>query len=337
MGKKKVYIAYTGGTIGMKPSSNGFVTERGYFGEQIKNYPELYHPDMPDFELHEYEHLIDSADITPQDWYQISQDIESNFDDFDGFIVLHGTDTMAYTSSALSFMLEDLSKPVIVTGSQIPWSEMRSDGKENLVTSLLLAANYNIPEVGLFFHNRLYRGNRVRKLDATGFYAFQSPNFPALVEAGTKIDVKHDLLLKDPQKMLRVRHIAPPKVVVLSLFPGFPGHILKSLFESDIKGLVLMTYGMGNAPSEDEEMLQLLEQASGKGVVIVNCTQCNKGIVDMNGYATGKALLNAGVINGFDMTPEATMTKLSYLLSCDLEIDEIKRLMQTSLRGELTV
>jgi len=337
VGKKKVYIAYTGGTIGMKPSSNGFVTERGYFTRQIESYPELYHSEMPEFELHEYEHLIDSADITPQDWYHISQDIESKFNDFDGFIVLHGTDTMAYTASALSFMFEDLSKPVIVTGSQIPWSEMRSDGKDNLVTSLVLAANYNIPEVGLFFHNRLYRGNRARKLDATGFYAYQSPNFPALVEVGTKIDVKYDLLLKDPEKMLRVRHIAPPKVVVLSLFPGFPSHILKSIFESDIQGLVLMTYGMGNAPSEDKEMLKLLEQASNKGVIIVNCTQCNKGIVDMNGYATGKALLNIGVINGFDMTPEATMTKLSYLLSCDLKIDEMKQLMQTSLRGELTV
>lgn len=335
MAKKKVYIAYTGGTIGMKPSKNGFVPESGYFTELILNMPEFSSPEMPEVAICEYEKLIDSSDITPEDWYRISQDIESRFDDFDGFIVLHGTDTMAYTASALSFMLEDLSKPVIVTGSQIPWSQMRTDAKENLMTSLLLAANYDIPEVGLYFHNRLYRGNRARKVDASGFHAFQSPNFPALVNVGTKIQVNQELLLKDPAKTLRIQKIEPPKVVILSLFPGFPVEMLSAVLSANIKGLVLMTYGMGNAP-KDPDLLASLKAASDQGIVIVNCTQCYKGSVDMSGYATGKGLLDAGVISGFDMTPEATLTKLSYLLSCNYPVDEIKQKMQTNLRGELT-
>jgi len=336
MSKKKVYIAYTGGTIGMKPSAKGFVPEPGYFSEQIAKLPEFSSSEMPEIVTHEYKNLIDSSDITPEDWYCISQDIASKIDDFDGFVVLHGTDTMAYTASALSFMLEDLSKPVIVTGSQIPWSQMRTDAKENLITSLILAANYDIPEVGLYFHNRLYRGNRARKVDASGFHAFQSPNFPAIVDVGSNIKVRQKLLLKDPEKTLKIQKIAPPKVIILALFPGFPSEMLASILSTSIKGIVLMTYGMGNAPSNDKTLLKLLQQASDNGVVIVNCTQCYKGSVDMSGYATGHALQVAGVISGFDMTPEATLTKLSYLLSCDYSVDEIKQKMQTNLRGELT-
>lgn len=335
MSQKKVYVAYTGGTIGMKPSSKGFVPESGYFTRLIANLPEFADADMPQIEMCEYDNLIDSSDITPEDWYRISQDIKSKYDDFDGFVVLHGTDTMAYTASALSFMLEDLSKPVIVTGSQIPWSQMRTDARDNLITSLILAANYDIPEVGLFFHNRLYRGNRARKLDASGFHAFQSPNFPAIVDVGTKIKVHQELLLTEPEKTLKIQKIAPPKVVILSLFPGFPAEMLQAVLSASIEGLVLMTYGMGNAPN-DKVLLQALKHASDHGVVIVNCTQCYKGSVDMSGYATGQGLLDVGVISGFDMTPEATLTKLSYLLSCDYSVAEIKQKMQTNLRGELT-
>ncbi len=336
MAKKKVYIAYTGGTIGMMPSDKGFVPKSGYFTDVLNNLPEFSDDEMPDIEINEYKNLIDSSDITPDDWFQISQDIKSKYNDFDGFIVLHGTDTMAYTASALSFMLEDLSKPVIVTGSQIPWSQMRTDAKDNLISSLILAANYDIPEVGLYFHNKLYRGNRARKVDANGFHAFQSPNFPAIVDVGAKISVREELLLKDESKKLRVQKIAPPKVIILALFPGFPAEMLASILTTSIKGIVLMTYGMGNAPTNDKLLMSLLKQASDSGVVIVNCTQCFKGSVDMSGYATGRGLQDMGVISGFDMTPEATLTKLSYLLSCDYSVDEIKQKMQTSLRGELT-
>ncbi|MGX5173876.1 asparaginase [Aliikangiella sp. IMCC44653] len=334
--KPRVYIAYTGGTIGMKPSDKGFIPESGFFSQQIYSLPEMKSPDMPEIEINEYENLIDSSNITPEDWYRISQDIESRFDEFDGFVVLHGTDTMAYTASALSFMLEDLSKPVIVTGSQIPYSQIRTDARDNLITSLLLAGNYHIPEVGLYFHNRLYRGNRARKLDASGFHAFESPNFPAIAEVGTKIHVNRELLLKEPAKRLKIQKITPPKVIILSLFPGFASELLEKVLSSDIQGLVLMTYGMGNAPCNDAKLVKLLSQASQQGVVIVNCTQCYKGSVDMSGYATGQGLLEAGVISGFDMTPEATLTKLSYLLSCDLSVADIKQKMQSNLRGELT-
>lgn len=336
MNKKKVYVAYTGGTIGMKPSAKGFVPESGYFTELISSLPEFESPDMPIIEMREYDNLIDSSNITPEDWYRISQDIESRFDEFDGFVVLHGTDTMAYTASALSFMLEDLSKPVIVTGSQIPWSQMRTDARDNFVTSLLLAGNYEIPEVGLYFHNRLYRGNRSRKLDASGFHAFESPNFPAIAEVGTKIKLHDELLLTEPAERLKIRKISTPQVVIISLFPGFPAELLDNVLSSSIRGLVLMTYGMGNAPCNDKTLLSQLRKASDQGVVIVNCTQCYKGSVDMSGYETGTALLDTGVISGFDMTPEATLTKLSYLLSSDLSVEEIKQRMQTNLRGELT-
>ena len=336
MSNKRVYIAYTGGTIGMKPSDNGFVTEAGYFAEQVNKLPELAYPDMPQIVVNEYENLIDSSNVTPEDWYRISEDIKSRYDDFDGFIVLHGTDTMAYTASALSFMLEDLSKPVIVTGSQIPWSQMRTDARENLVTSILLASSYDIPEVSLYFHNRLYRGNRARKVDASGFHAFQSPNFPALVTVGSQINVNQEIILKDPSKPLKINRISPPKVVVLSLFPGFSADMLEAVLNSGIQGLVLMTYGTGNAPCNDMKFLHLLAAANHAGIIIVNCTQCLKGSVDMSNYETGQELLKAGVISGFDMTPEATLTKLSYLLSSDCTSEEVKQKMQISLRGELT-
>ncbi|TQV77450.1 asparaginase [Aliikangiella marina] len=336
MNHKKVYVAYTGGTIGMKPSEKGFIPESGYFADLISSLPEFESPEMPQVVINEYDDLIDSSNITPEHWFQISQDIASRFDDYDGFVVLHGTDTMAYTASALSFMLEDLSKPVIVTGSQIPWSQMRTDARDNFITSLLLAGNYDIPEVGLYFHNRLYRGNRARKLDASGFHAFESPNFPAIAEVGTKIKLKQHLLLREPAETLKIRKIATPQVIILSLFPGFPAELLDYVLSSSVKGLVLMTYGMGNAPCNDKAMLKSLEKASNRGVVIVNCTQCSKGSVDMSGYETGQALLDVGVISGFDMTPEATLTKLSYLLSSELTVDEIKQQMHTNLRGELT-
>jgi len=336
MSNKRVYIAYTGGTIGMKPSAKGFVPESGYFAEQINKLPELAYPDMPEIVVHEYDNLIDSSNITPDDWYCISEDIKSVYDEFDGFIVLHGTDTMAYTASALSFMLEDLSKPVIVTGSQIPWSQMRTDARDNLITSLLLASQYDIPEVSLYFHNRLYRGNRARKVDAIGFHAFQSPNFPALVKVGSQIKVNQEILLKDPSKPLKINKIMHPKVVVLSLFPGFSADMLEAVLNSGIQGVVLMTYGMGNAPCNDLKFLHLLSAANHAGIIIVNCTQCLVGSVDMSSYETGQELLRCGVISGFDMTPEATLTKLSYLLSSECSVDEIKQKMQISLRGELS-
>jgi len=187
MQKKSIYVAYTGGTIGMQRSEHGYVPVSGHLQTQLANMPEFHRADMPDFTIHEYQPLMDSSDMTPQDWQTIANDIRDNYDDYDGFVILHGTDTMAFTASALSFMLENLSKPVIVTGSQIPLAELRSDGQQNLLNSLYVAANYPINEVGLFFNNTPYRGNRPTKAHAAGFNAFASPNLSPLLEAGIHI------------------------------------------------------------------------------------------------------------------------------------------------------
>ncbi|MBO1520254.1 asparaginase [Oceanisphaera pacifica] len=335
MTKKKIYIAYTGGTIGMQKSDNGYVPVAGFVGKRLANMPEFHDPEMPDFHLNEYSPLIDSANMTPADWQRIANDIQANYAHYDGFVVLHGTDTMAFTASALSFMLEDLDKPVIITGSQIPLTELRSDGRPNLLNALYVAAHYPINEVSLFFHNRLYRGNRASKEHADGFEAFDSPNFPPLLNAGIDIRVYAGKLGRPSGKPLMVSPIIPQPIGMITLYPGISLSVIAHLLQQPIKALLISSYGVGNAP-QTPDLLSVLANASARGVVIVNLTQCQRGSVNMEGYAPGQALAATGVISGFDMTPEAALTKLHYLLSKGLSPQQVRERMGQNLRGELT-
>jgi L-asparaginase len=338
MTRKRIYIAYTGGTIGMAKSVNGYVPTAGFLTQSIRQMPEFHRDEMPLFDINEYDPLIDSANMSPADWQKIADDIYSHYDDYDAFIVLHGTDTMAFTASALSFMFDRLSKPIIVTGSQIPLSELRSDGQVNLLESLYIAANYPINEVGLYFNNKLFRGNRSTKIHADGFEAFASTNYAELIEAGINIVLvngknphRNDLTLP-----MTLANIQPQPVGVISLYPGISTEVIANIIEQPVKALIIQSYGVGNAP-QNKDFLDLLKRACESGIIIINRTQCVKGTVNMGGYATGNALREAGVISGFDMTLEATLTKLHYLLSQDLSVEVIKQKMQQNLRGELTV
>jgi L-asparaginase len=334
---KRVYIAHTGGTIGMKKTTAGYVPEPGYLQEQMKRLPELKSSQVPDYKIHEYDPLQDSSNMAPDDWLKIADDIVANYDRYEGFVVLHGTDTMAYTASALPFMLQGLRKPVVLTGAQVPLCEIRNDARDNLVTAMLIAANFAIPEVCLCFGSRLLRGNRSIKVDADGFDAFASPNFPALGSVGIRIKINWGLVLPpaEPSVPVAVRPMRESRVAVLRLFPGISADIVRNVLQPPIKGLVLETYGIGNGP-QDPDLIEALKTASARGVVIINCTQCIKGSVNMADYATGSALAGAGVISGFDLTVEAAVAKMAYLLSRNLPPEDVKTKMQIDMRGELS-
>ncbi|REL37384.1 asparaginase [Thalassotalea euphylliae] len=340
MMKKNIYVAYTGGTIGMKQSDQGYIPVKGHLTDAINRTPDFHRTEMPDFVINEYEPLIDSSNMTPKDWQRIADDIYQHYDDFDAFVVLHGTDTMAYTASALSFMFQHLSKPIIVTGSQIPFSQLRSDGQENLLNSLFIAANYPINEVGLYFNNKLFRGNRSIKAYADGFNAFDSPNMEPLLEAGIDIKIKAgrlaDTTTEKERQALKLVPITPQPVGVVHLYPGISHELISNVLQQPVKALILRSYGVGNAP-QDEQLLSVLKQATEKGILILNLSQCVKGKVNMGGYATGSSLSQCGLISGADMTLEAALTKLHFLLSQNLPYETLCQLMQENLRGELSL
>jgi lysophospholipase len=292
------------------------------------------------YRILEYAPLLDSSNMTMEDWVKLATDIETFYSEYDSFIILHGTDTMAYTSSALSFMLEELGKSVILTGSQISICEFRNDGINNLIGALTIAGHFVIPEVTLFFSNKLYRGNRVSKVNAVEFAAFDSPNMKPLVELGIHIDVSWNSIYR-PWGLAKMRaHKAlDPNVATLRLFPGIPAATVAAFLSPPIKGIVLETFGVGNAPSNRPDLLNLFHDATTqRDVVIINVTQCNRGQVHSDIYNTGRQLIDAGVVPGRDMTIEAALTKLAYLLAKDCyDAPRIRQLMTENIRGELTL
>jgi L-asparaginase len=337
---KRVYIAYTGGTIGMARRADGtYAPQPGYLSQLMAAMPELHGPAMPAYTITEYDPLLDSANMTPANWSQIASDIQQHYADYDGFVILHGTDTMAYSASALAFMLRGLSKPVIFTGSQIPLFEVRSDARTNLVTSLLIAAYHSLPEVGLCFGGTLLRGCRATKVHTSGFTAFLSPNCPPLATMGIDITINRALLRGafPADTPLSVQVIDPAlRVAALRLFPGMSGAMLGAVLD-EVQGLVIEAFGAGNGPDHDADFLAAISRATGQGKVIVVCTQCLYGGADLARYATGSSLARAGAISGYDMTAEAALTKLLMLFSAGHPPAEVRRLMGVDLRGELTI
>ena len=334
--KKKILIINTGGTISSAKTNHGYEPAPGYVLSELEKIPALSHPEMPTYVIKEYHPLLDSSNMTVTDWNRIAADIADEYDHFDGFVVFHGTDTMAYTASALSFMLENLNKAVILTGSQIPLSEVRNDAMDNVITSLWLCAHKPIKEVCIYFNQHLLRGNRAQKISAQDFNAFDSPNFPHLASIGIDIELNKQLLLKPANIPFRLQTISPHFIANFRLFPGFSTDVLAYILQQPLRGLVFETYGAGNAPNNDPRFLALLIEACQRGVVIINCSQCQHGQVEMSQYATGNALKQAGLISGHDMTPEAAHCKLLYLLSKYSDVSEIKILMETALCGELS-
>ncbi|KAF3701236.1 60 kDa lysophospholipase [Channa argus] len=285
----------------------------------------------------EYKPLLDSSNMTPDDWVRIGKDIKDNYESYNGFVILHGTDTMAYTASALSFMCEHLGKPVILTGSQVPIYELRNDGRDNLLGALLIAGQFVIPEVCLYFYNKLYRGNRVTKVDAASFNAFSSPNLAPLATTELDITINWDTVWK-PKTTARfqVSTELNQNVGLLRLFPGITADTVKAFLQPPMEGVVLETYGSGNAPDNRPDLLAELRKATDSGIIMINCTQCLRGTVSAS-YATGKVLMDAGLIPGGDMTPEAALSKLSYVLGKkDFDLNSKKTMISENLRGEMS-
>jgi len=333
-------IIYTGGTIGMVKDPATGALQPYAFEDIYKLMPVLRNFD---YELHSvsFNPLIDSSNVTPAFWIKLATVIEENYEKYDGFVVLHGTDTMSYSASMLSFMLENLGKPVIFTGSQLPMGVVRTDGRDNFINAIEIAAARNgdkpmVPEVAIYFENKLMRGNRTSKYNAENFNAFLSGNYPPLAEVGVHIRYHSHLILNPEPGKLMVRKNLDNSVIILKLFPGIAEIVVKNaLHIKGLKGVILETYGAGNAPT-DAWFIDALTEAIQKGIIIYNVTQCKGGAVDMGKYETSVKLSQIGVVGGYDITTESAVAKMMYLLAQDLSHDEIIRLLQVSLRGELT-
>ena len=337
LSNKRVLIIYTGGTIGMVSTDSGYAPQSGYLKGVLEGIGELRSREMPAWDLVEFEQLLDSSNISIRHWNQMARVIEERYDAYDGFVILHGTDTMAYTASALSFMLDGLSKPVILTGSQIPIGKLRSDAKDNLLTSMLMAAQGRCPEVALYFGGKLHRGNRSTKISSDELIAFSSPNYPNLATADIDI-VYHDHLIRPAgQELVVTQLLEDLPIAVLKIFPGIQFSLFEGIMTEQLKGLVLEAFGVGNLPENDKGLIPAIEKAASKGTVITVCTQCLRGSVRLGAYETSAALRRHGAVSAYDMTVEAAVCKLCYLFSLGYDSQDVRRLMEQDLRGEMTI
>lgn len=336
-----ILLIYTGGTIGMIQNPTTGALESFNFHHLLSLVPELRRFDCR-IDTYSFDPPIDSSDMEPEHWARLVRIIQESYERYDGFVILHGTDTMAYTASALSFMLENLSKPVILTGSQLPMGILRTDGKENLITSIEIASAHDsegnpmVPEVCIYFERELMRGNRTTKISAERFNAFKSYNYPSLAHSGIDIKFIPQCIRRPNGLSLKAHYLFDTNVVVVTLFPGIQQRLITAVFHTPgLKAVVMKTFGSGNAPQK-QWLIDLIREAVAAGIVVVNITQCQSGSVEMDRYETGRQLLEAGVVGGYDSTPECALTKLMFLLGHQLPYEEVCRLMNTDLAGEIT-
>lgn len=336
MSRKKVLIIYTGGTIGMKKTDKGYAPVSGFFANALSEIDDLRTESVPEWSLYEMSPLLDSSDMTVKEWNEIARVIFDNYSAYDGFVVLHGTDTMAYTASALSFILGGVDKPIVLTGSQIPLSEVRSDGRDNLITSLIIAGDGVANEVCLYFSGKLLRGNRAMKMSADDLVAFDSPNYPYLAEAGIAIRYNFSAIRSSLHEELTFTPLSNVPIGVIKVFPGIQFGLFETIMTEKLSGIVLETFGAGNIPGGGGDLIPIIRHAFECGSVIAVCSQCPAGSVSLGAYETSSALKRAGAVSGLDMTTEAAVAKLYYLFSLSLTTEEIKLRMEQNLRGELT-